>query len=436
MTQIVISAPPRTGKTLKAVEIIDTLSKKEPHRRIFTNIVGMNYPGVILIQSTAEKPFDWRDLPNGAILIYDEAHEHPAFSNENLLKTFSLDDSELILKIAKLNLDDNLKVKEREEQIRQLRKKHQQAEDKAKEDILDIGRSLTLHGHFGIDIYLITQKPNLLNTYVRAATSEHLVLRRLFKLPMATIYSYAEVQEHFGAVTRKNALSYKFWWYPKQLYKFYISAEEHNAKAALPFWIYGLSFLLIGIFGMAILKTTNSPIYQRWVGQKEQQAKAQPDQQKNTQQATTNEKTVSDNQNPNSPSQNDLSDLCRQAANLDKPECIKWFDDLSKNRSSVNSNGLVTQTVSYNSNKPYEFEYQPQVQPTDFPRMSGVMKLSSGKLIAVDQQGNYMQNISQEDCRKWLSGYRPFNYFAQQKQSTEGVSTTDSGNQKPETSSL
>ena len=435
MTQIVISAPPRTGKTLKAVEIIDTLSKKEPHRRIFTNIVGMNYPGVILIQSTAEKPFDWRDLPNGAILIYDEAHEHPAFSNENLLKTFSLDDSELILKIAKLNLDDNLKVKEREEQIRQLRKKHQQAEDKAKEDILDIGRSLTLHGHFGIDIYLITQKPNLLNTYVRAATSEHLVLRRLFKLPMATIYSYAEVQEHFGAVTRKNALSYKFWWYPKQLYKFYISAEEHNAKAALPFWIYGLSFLLIGIFGMAILKTTNSPIYQRWVGQKEQQAKAQPDQQ-NTQQPTTNEKTVSDNQNPNSSIQNDLSDLCRQAANLDKPECIKWFDDLSKNRSSVNSNGLVTQTVSYNSNKPYEFEYQPQVQPTDFPRMSGVMKLSSGKLIAVDQQGNYMQNISQEDCRKWLSGYRPFNYFAQQKQSTEGVSTTDSGNQKTETSSL
>lgn len=435
MTQIVISAPPRTGKTLKAVEIIDTLSKKEPHRRIFTNIVGMNYPGVILIQSTAEKPFDWRDLPNGAILIYDEAHEHPAFSNENLLKTFSLDDSELILKIAKLNLDDNLKVKEREEQIRQLRKKHQQAEDKAKEDILDIGRSLTLHGHFGIDIYLITQKPNLLNTYVRAATSEHLVLRRLFKLPMATIYSYAEVQEHFGAVTRKNALSYKFWWYPKQLYKFYISAEEHNAKAALPFWIYGLTFLLIGIFGIAILKTTNSPIYQRWVGQKEQQAKAQPDQQ-NTQQPTTNEKTVSDNQNPNSPTQNYLSDLCRQAANLDKPECIKWFDDLSKNRSSVNSNGAVVQTVSYNPNKPYDFEYQPQVQPTDFPRMSGVMKLSSGKLIAVDQQGNYMQNISQEDCKKWLSGYRPFNYFAQQKQSTEGVSTTDSGNQKTETSSL
>jgi zona occludens toxin (predicted ATPase) len=430
MTEIVISAPPRTGKTLKAVEIIDSISKKEPHRRIYTNIVGMNYPGVILIQSTADKPFDWRDLPNGAILIYDEAHEHPAFSSENLLKTFALDDSELILKIAELNTNDSLKVKDREEQIRQLRKKHQQAEDRAKEDILDIGRSLTLHGHFGIDIYLITQKPNLLNTYVRAACSEHLVLRRLFKLPMCTIYSYAEVQEHFGAVTRKNALSYKFWWYPKQLYKFYISAEEHNAKASLPFWIYGLSFLLIGILGMAILKTTNSPIYQRWVGQKE----AQKDSQSQATQTQTQSKQSSNSNSPSEPasnlanSQNNLSAECRQAANLDKPECVKWFDDLSKNGSSVNSNGAVVQTVSYNPNKPYDFEYQRQVQPTDFPRMSGVMKLSSGKLIAVDQQGNYMQNVSQDDCKKWLSGYRPFNYFAQQKQSTEGVSTTDSGN--------
>lgn len=411
MTQTVISAPPRTGKTLKAVEIIDSISKKEPHRRIYTNIIGMNYPGVILIQSNANKPFDWRDLPNGAILIYDEAHEHPAFSNENLLKNFTLDDSELIEKVAKLNIDETLKVKEREELIRQLRNKHQQEIERRKEEIFDIGRSLTLHGHFGIDIYLITQRPSLLNTYVRAATSEHLVLRRLFKLPMATIYSYAEVQEHFGAITRKNALSYKFWWYPKQLYKFYVSSEEHNAKASLPFWIYGLSFLLLGIFGMAFLKTTNSPIYQRWVANKEAQ---------NTQQTKNETPPVSPPASVADSTQSSSADLsldCRKAINLEKPECVKWFDDLSKNKSSVNSQGQVVQTISYNPDKPYDFEYQPQVQPTDFPRMSGVMKLSSGKLIALDQQGNYMQNVSQQDCQKWLSGYRPFNYFAQSQNS-------------------
>ena len=36
--------------------------------------------------------------------------------------------------------------------------------------------------------------------------------------------------------------------------------------------------------------------------------------------------------------------------------------------------------------------------------------------MAVDQQGNYMENVSEADCKKWLSGYRPFNYFAQNRQ--------------------
>ena len=106
----------------------------------------------------------------------------------------------------------------------------------------------------------------------------------------------------------------------------------------------------------------------------------------------------------------DLSVECRKGVNVEKPECVKWFNDLSKNGSSLTATGV--QTVSYNSNKPYEFEYQPQVQPTDFPRMSGVVKLSSGRLMAIDQQGNYMTGISQEDCKKYLSGYRPFDYFA------------------------
>ncbi|WP_180041791.1 MULTISPECIES: hypothetical protein [unclassified Acinetobacter] len=47
-----------------------------------------------------------------------------------------------------------------------------------------------------------------------------------------------------------------------------------------------------------------------------------------------------------------------------------------------------------------------------------------------------MENISQDDCKKWLSGYRPFNYFAQKQQAVERVSTSDSGNINSETSPL
>src|SRR5690606_28361850 len=107
---------------------------------------------------------------------------------------------------------------------------------------------------------------------------------------------------------------------------------------------------------------------------------------------------------------------CRKGINVEKPECVKWFDDLSKNNSSVDSTGQVVQTVSYNPSKPYDFYQQEiQVTPTDFPRMSGVVKMANGRLMAIDQQVNYIQSVSQNDCKKWLSNYRHFNYFSKQK---------------------
>ncbi|HGW1746823.1 TPA: hypothetical protein ACNMTN_005613, partial [Klebsiella pneumoniae] len=136
---------------------------------------------------------------------------------------------------------------------------------------------------------------------------------------------------------------------------------------------------------------------------------------------------------------------CRKAMNLDLPECISWFDQLTKQQSSVLPDGQVFQTVVYNPDKPYDFEYKPQIQPQDFPRMSGVMTLANGRLMAIDQQGNYMSNVSQEDCRKWLSGYRPFNYAkAPQQQNQYAYSQPEQRERSvpeqpqlnPETSSL
>jgi len=403
MTQTVISAPPRTGKSLKSVELIDHYSKKEPHRRIYTNIVGMNYPGVILIQSTLQKPFDWRDLPNGSILFYDEAHEHPAFCSDDLLTTYEIDDGDYIKEIATINIRNDLKVKEREELLRIAKEKQKRRLEKAKDDIRDIGRSLTLHGHFGIDIFLITQKPNLLNKYVKAATSEHLVLRRLFKLPACTIYSYAEVQDSFGYQTRKNALSWKFWWYPKQLYKYYISSEEHNAKAKVPFGLVFPILLFVGIIFAALYKTYHSPIYQRWAGNKQENSNIVTE----TAQKTSNSATgASDQKNNTSTFNADVE--CRKGENVEKPECVKWFDDLSKNKSSVSQDGVMS--VSYNPDKPYDFKPDVQIQVRDFPRLTGCARDLQGKYRGIDQQGNLMPNISQADCKKWLNGERLFDY--------------------------
>lgn len=406
--QTLISAPPRTGKSLYCMSLIDQLSRKHPNRRIYTNIIGMNYPGVLTINSTPEKPFDWRDLPDGSIIFFDEAHEHPAFSAQDLLGTARTD-----------------------------------AEKKRKAEILDIGDSLTLHGHFGFDIYLITQNPKLLREQVRAACSVHYVMRRLWGLDVAMIYEFAEVQTYFANATRKQALSVKRFRYPKNLYKYYVSSNVHNIQKRVPLLYMAFFAIPIAIFALGYSKASETGFFGLFP--KDEVVQEKPIEQPeyvmlDAKQGQTPEQVLAEYKENFNP---DIE--CRKAMNLDMPECVSWFDQLTKQQSSVLPDGQVFQAVVYDPNKPYDFEYKPQIQPQDFPRMSGVMTLSNGRLMAIDQQGNYMSNVSQDDCRKWLSGYRPFNYAkAPQQQNQYAYSQPEQRERSvpeqpqlnPETSSL
>lgn len=390
------------------MSLIDQLSRKHPNRRIYTNIIGMNYPGVLTINSTPEKPFDWRDLPDGSIIFFDEAHEHPAFSAQDLLGTARTD-----------------------------------AEKKRKAEILDIGDSLTLHGHFGFDIYLITQNPKLLREQVRAACSVHYVMRRLWGLDVAMIYEFAEVQTYFANATRKQALSVKRFRYPKNLYKYYVSSNVHNIQKRVPLLYMAFFAIPIAIFALGYSKASETGFFGLFP--KDEVLQEKPIEQPeyvmlDAKQGQTPEQVLAEYKENFNP---DIE--CRKAMNLDLPECISWFDQLTKQQSSVLPDGQVFQAVVYDPDKPYDFEYKPQIQPQDFPRMSGVMTLANGRLMAIDQQGNYMSNISQDDCRKWLSGYRPFNYakapqqqnqyaYSQPEQSQRSVGEQPQLN--PETSSL
>lgn len=461
-----ISAPPGSGKSLWCVELLETTVRKNPNRMIFTNIIGINIPGVLPITSSSSKPFDWRDLPDGSLIVFDEAHEHPAFSKTDLLKSYQLPryindmyDNEVakILDYANLptplkidllskhgfvytELPLALKIKEQEQLIQKVRNLQKMALETAKEDILDIGRALTMHRHFGFDIVLVTQKPDLLNSFVKAATSEHLILRRLFKMQLAIIYSYSEIQDSFGNATRKNALSWKIWFFPKKLFKYYISAEQHTASASIPWLIKAPVFLFLCMLAYSIYRAMSTEYgFFNTTAQEIQENTAKPSASPAAE--TTNQK----NQTAQAQSQQiqDLSNICRKAVNVEMPECVKWFDDISKGGLSVSSTGEVN-NKKYDPSKPYDYEYVPEdITPTDFPRMSGVVKLSSGKLVAVDQQGNYMLSVSEKDCKRWLDGYRPFNYFAKNnslstssQDKTERVSTSESVNLNSETSSL
>src|SRR5690606_15663597 len=314
---------------------------------------------------------------------------------------------------------------------------------KRKAEILDIGDSLTLHGHFGFDIYLITQNPKLLREQVRAACSVHYVMRRLWGLDVAMIYEFAEVQTYFANATRKQALSVKRFRYPKNLYKYYVSSNVHNIQKRVPLLYMAFFAIPIAIFALGFSKASETGFFGLFP--KDEVVQEKPIEQPeyvmlDAKQGQTPEQVLAqykENFNP------DIE--CRKAMNLDMPECISWFEQLTKQQSSVLPDGQVFQAVVYDPDKPYDFEYKPQIQPQDFPRMSGVMTLANGRLMAIDQQGNYMSNVSQEDCRKWLSGYRPFNYAkAPQQQNQYAYSQPEQRERSvpeqpqlnPETSSL
>ena len=126
---ILITAPLGTGKTLKTIELI--FEYLNQGRLVYTNIIGLKIPGVISINSNINDPLDWRDLPDGCVIIIDEAHEHPALSERDLLKNLKIDYYESELKrLADIDAPKT--------QIAELEKLYSKVLKRRKEEILDI----------------------------------------------------------------------------------------------------------------------------------------------------------------------------------------------------------------------------------------------------------------------------------------------------------
>ncbi|WP_312074670.1 zonular occludens toxin domain-containing protein [Acinetobacter variabilis] len=331
-------------------------------------------------------PADWRDVPNNSIIFMDEIHKRPEYEDNG-------------------QMSQNPMIKD-----------------------------LRTHGHQNKDIILITQDPQTLNKAIRMLIEKmHLVKRPIQKPNFATIYEFERwLRDPWQAAASERSVkyqdSYKFF-YKKKWQDMYTSASAHTS---INFKIQ--SKFIYAIIAIIVLMSAAYFLFTKSGGDKLARNAVSGMTGKKAEQET--KPTENNNASSTTATSDFNADIeCRKGANVEKPECVKWFNDLSKNGTSVTSTGTV-QAVSYNPNKPYDFEYQPQVQPTDFPRMSGVIQLSSGRLMAIDQQGNYMQGVSEADCKKWLSGYRPFNYFAQNRQEQRERSVPEQTQANSETSSL
>ena len=350
------------------MSLIDQLSRKHPNRRIYTNIIGMNYPGVLTINSTPEKPFDWRDLPDGSIVFFDEAHEHPAFSAQDLLGTARTD-----------------------------------AEKKRKAEILDIGDSLTLHGHFGFDIYLITQNPKLLREQVRAACSVHYVMRRLWGLDVAMIYEFAEVQTYFANATRKQALSVKRFRYPKNLYKYYVSSNVHNIQKRVPLLYMSFFAIPVLIFAMGYSKASDTGFFGLF--EKDKQAQQIEKVPTDLPQAEIVSYTPEQQKEIDTKRAEFMGLTYDQYMDLQNPQ------SQDEKNLALNQNSIDQIVNTYNANNPFDYSYMQAPPVTAYQVFSGCM---NG--VAYDTQGTILHDAPKDLCKRVMKGDRPFNPYKQPEQ--------------------
>ncbi|USA44940.1 zonular occludens toxin domain-containing protein [Acinetobacter sp. C26M] len=392
---LLISAPIRTGKTLKAMELCYEYLNKS--RQVYTNIIGIKIPGVISVSSDIGEPYDWRNLPNGSVLIWDEAHEHPAFSEQDLLKNYKIDETPFDHLLSVLNREPNITPAKIKENTATVEKRKKEALERKKEEIRDIGRALLMHGHHGIEIIFITQRPSKLNPDVLASVTTHFVMRRKFGMDAAIIWEFGEAMTSWSRSTAATALNKTLWRYPKHLYKFYVSSENHQVRKSFPLKYAAFGLVPLAIFGLATKNSMDTGFFGFW-GKKEQQHVAQ------TQgtQPDTGDKVICNQANAYLPQCKDLLDRV-------KPQTLEQGDGIKTQ---------ITNVVYYNPNDPYATVTSPvqQLNNVDFPRVSGCIKYA-GKYHAIDQQGNLMPQVNQQVCKRWLEdGERPFDYFRKEQQ--------------------
>ena len=398
------------GKSHYAVKLIkEALSTNRP---VYTNIEGIDLDGVMPIPENDHGELDWQLCQSanaelglqGALVVYDEAQKQKDNKGE---KYFAWKGREKL-------------------------------------STRDVISELDTHRHFGYDIIFITQEPNLLHLHLLGFVKEHYHCSRPMNKQGSQIALWRSWQRNPNSSSAlERAEDVFFVPFDKEVFDQYKSTElVTDKKLRIPKYIkktaiIGLcAFSVIGLlFAFVDNPIFNLNAYKAVSGDKggiEEMKKYMP-------------KDVADQMGVKPNASNDLNIECRKGVNVEKPECVEWFNNLSKTGGSVSdiSNtgklGTLNSTsiaVNYDPSKPYDLD---QVQSTivyevtSKPKFSGCAKFGN-KYQAYTEQGTKL-TVSKEDCQIMIDkGERPYDYFAE-KQSPLKNNQTDLTKQETQQSS-
>lgn len=390
-----IVGTPGSGKTQfmisKILEIIKENDKLEEQglerRKIYSDIKEL------LIPEVDPAPDDWRDTPDGSIIIYDEVQMRREFEYKG----------------------------------------NQYSQDPMIKD-------LTIHRHTNKDLWLITQDSQRIEKGIHKLIDRMFFIKRPASKPTYTnVFEFDKWLSNPEPAANRNAKFKKYldfyrFKFSDKYQSLYKSASDHSSiKYKLPKQLFVFLGIFLAVIAFVLIALMNTDTFntKRF---EEKNATAQ----ENTStggNAVSKEDSKETNQSANAPL--DLSVECRKGVNVEKPECVKWFNDLSKNGFSVNASGV--QTVSYNPATPYEdLSQNLTYEITSKPVFSGCAKFN-GKYYGYTEQGTKLA-VSKSDCVKLIEhGDRPYNYFKteqsyqQVKQDSPAPEQTVQANSQPET---
>lgn len=204
----VITGLPGNGKTLFALWYIKKYAESENRPVYYSGISNLLLPWTLI------EPEKWVDLPERAIMVIDEAQfVFPKKPNGATLPEFY--------------------------------------------------SKLATHRHMGIDIFLITQHPSLVDAFVRKLVGRHFHAVRKFGMERSTIYEWSAMNDAPTSLASQKAAIPLRWSFPSEVYGWYKSAEAHTVKRSIPAKLILAVLFVIAVicFGLYMLKA-----YQRRAG--------------------------------------------------------------------------------------------------------------------------------------------------------------------------
>lgn len=107
--------------------------------------------------------------------------------------------------------------------------------------------ALARHRHYNIDLVLVTQKHNQIDSFVQGLINTHVHVKNRFGFKRSVLRTFDGFESNPAKATPDRA---PLWAFPKELYGVYKSATEHSIKRRIPWFLWAplpLVALIVGL---------------------------------------------------------------------------------------------------------------------------------------------------------------------------------------------